>query len=316
MTADFPDDPRSRVVRRSGDILVTGATGLLGRQVCAALGRASRNHRALVRVTSNRDVLRGTGAWMCEGDLTKPTSIERPLRDVSTVLHLAGVVRNKDPDLNRQVHVDGTRNLIAAAKEAGVSRIVAISSDTVLRTRRGAYAETKREAEELLLAADLDVLILRPPMMLGPGSPHLASMLKAARLPILPLPAGLSRRRPVAVWDVADAVVQGIDLKELPGCVVDLPGPQSIGFGELVQLVAKRAGRSPPRVVRVSDSFMRRLAEVAEKHLSDPPLTQERLEGMAEEPEVDGRLAADLLGWSPMSLDEAIGRSLVDARIV
>ncbi len=103
---------------------------------------------------------------MCEGDLTKPASIERPLRDVSTVLHLAGVVRNKDPDLNRQVHVDGTRNLIAAAKEAGVSRIVAISSDTVLRTRRGAYAETKREAEELLLAApdplDFQLVQLQP----------------------------------------------------------------------------------------------------------------------------------------------------------
>jgi hypothetical protein len=55
---------------------------------------------------------------------------------------------------------------------------------------------------------------------------------------------------------------------------------------------------------------------VAERLLKDPPLTVERLEGMAEEPEVDGRVARELLGWAPLALDEAIGRSLVDDGVV
>jgi NADH dehydrogenase len=307
------------VVRRSGDILVTGATGLLGRQVCAQLGRAKRRHRALVRVTSNRDVLTGTKAWMCEGDLTRRSTLDAPLVDVKTVLHLAGVVRDKDPERNRAVHVDGTRNLIDAARAAGVARIVAVSSDTVLRTRRGVYAETKREAEDLLMAVkDIEVIVLRPPMMLGPGSPHLKSMLKAARLPILPLPGGLSNRRPVYVVDVAEAVIACMDLarEDLPAAPVDLPGPRSMAFGDLIRLVAERAGRPPPRVVTVPPGLLRKAARVAERLLKDPPLTVERLEGMAEEPEVDGRVARELLGWAPLALDEAIGRSLVDDGVV
>ncbi len=318
MKGDLPHDPRSRVVHRSGEILVTGATGLLGRQVCAALGRDGRRHRALVRVTSNRDVLAGAGSWMCEGDLTRRGSLDAPLEDVETVLHLAGVVRSKDAERNRAVHVDGTRNLLEAAKAAGVRRVVAVSSDTVLRSRRGVYAQSKKEAEDLLRAATgVEVVILRPPMMIGPHSPHLASMLKAARLPVLPLPGGLAMRRPVGVWDVADAVVRCIDLApdDLPDEPIDLPGPEALPFGDLIALVARRAGRSPPRVLTVPDAAIRRLARVTERLGDDPPLTIERLDGMAEEPVVDGRLARDLLGWSPMLLDEAVGRSLVDAGI-
>jgi len=298
---------------------VTGATGLLGRQVCAALGRAGRRHRALVRVTSDRDVLAGAGSWMCEGDLTKSASLVGPLEDVQTVVHAAGVVRSKDPALNHAVHVDGTRHLIAAARAAGVERIVAVSSDTVLRARRGVYAETKKQAEDLLQAVDdLEIVVLRPPMMLGPGSPHLASMLKAAKMPVLPLPAGLSRRRPVGVWDVADAILRAVDLpaEDLPGRPIDLPGPEALPFGDLIRLVARRSGAAPPRVLTVPDALIRRAARVAERLMTDPPLTIERLDGMAEEPVVDGSLARDLLGWTPMSLDEAVGRSLVDAGVV
>ncbi len=315
---EFPDDPRSRVVRRAGEILVTGATGLLGRHVCAVLARQGRNHRALVRVTSNRDTLTGLGSWMCEGDVTEPGTLTGPLADVETVVHLAGVVRDKDAARNHAVHVDGTRHLIEAARAAGVRRLVAVSSDTVLRARRGVYAETKRRAEELLRAVDdLEVVILRPPMMLGPGSPHLASMLRAARLPVLPLPGGLAPRRPVHVGDVADAAVAAIDVpaEDLPDAPIDLPGAEAIEFGALVRLVARRSGSRPPKLVTVPSALLHRVARVLER-LPNPPLTVERLEGMTEEPTVDGRAALELLGWAPLTVDEAVGRSLVDGGVV
>ena len=251
---------------------------------------------------------------MCEGDVTRPASLSRPLEDVETVVHLAAVVRDKDPDRNRAVHVDGTRNLIEAARRAGVKRIVAVSSDTVLRRQRGAYAQTKLEAEELLVAvADLEIVVLRPPMMLGPDSPHLASMLKAARVPVLPLPAGLARRRPVYVTDVAEAILAAVDLgtELLPDRPIDLVGADAIAFGALIQLVARRAGKPVPRLVTLPAPLLRRAAGLAARLLADPPLTVERLDGMAEEPTVDDSLARDLLGWAPMSLDEAIGRALV-----
>lgn len=313
MNSEFPHDPRSRVVHRSGEILVTGATGLLGRHVCALLGEAGRRHRALVRVTSDRDVLAGTSAWMTEGDVTRIESLKRPMENVETVVHLAGVVRNKDPALNESVHVTGTRNVLAAARAAGVTRIVAVSSDTVLRSRRGIYAETKRKAEALLRAAEgLEVVVLRPPMMLGPRSPHVDSLRKAARLPVLPMPGGTAPRRPVAVQDVAAAVVRAVDLdgERLPIEPIDLPGAEAVSFGALVGLVARATGRRAPVLVPIPQPALRRTARLAERLLKDPPLTVERLEGMAEEPAVDGRLARELLDWNPRSAADAVRAAL------
>ena len=195
-----PHNPLSRPARGTGTVLVTGATGLLGRAVCTRLAETKTRFRALVRLGSDRDRLAGTGAWMAEGDLLRPKSLVAPLVDVQLVLHLAGQLRG--PDFS--VHVEGTRNLLAACGPG--ARIVAISSDTVLRSRLSPYADSKVQMEALLASDPRATIVLRPPMILGPGSPHLASLERAARLPVVPLPPS-GRKGPVWVGDVADAVL-------------------------------------------------------------------------------------------------------------
>ena len=133
-----PVDPRSRVERRTGTILVTGATGLVGRAVCRALADRKLKFRALVRVSSDRSTIEGTGAWMNEGDLLRPESLDAALDGVEVILHLAGLVKNKDARALHAVHVDGTRALIERSK---ARRVVALSSDTVERTHRSPYAD-------------------------------------------------------------------------------------------------------------------------------------------------------------------------------
>jgi uncharacterized protein YbjT (DUF2867 family) len=298
-----PTDPRSRVERRAGTILVTGATGLLGRAVCRALHARKERFRALVRTGSDRAVLEGTGAWMVEGDLTRPDSLTQALDGVEVVLHLAGIVRSKDRGALDALHVAGTRALI---ERSTARRIVAISSDTVLRRLRSPYAESKAAMEALLLACDREVVILRPPMILGPGSPHLRALETASRLPILPVPAGAGRRRPVWVGDVADAVLAAMDLDDVPDRPIDLPGAFAVPLPVLIKAVARARGAREPRIVSVPSSALRGAAKLMEAFSSDPILSLERLDGLAEEVEVDGKMARHRLGWRPRGLEEIL----------
>jgi len=312
---DQPANPLSRVARGTGEILVTGATGLLGVAVAQALAaRGIKKWRALVRVSSDRDRLTGTGAWMTEGDLLKPESLRRPLEGVSTVLHLAGAPREKDPAKIRAAHVEATQNLLAAAAEAGVGRVVAISSDTVLRKRRSAYAQAKLDSEADLLAWGGDgrtVVVLRPPMMLGPGSPHLASLERAAKLPVVPIPANAGRRRPVWVGDVAGAVLAAMELPDVdvPDRPIDLPGAFAVPIPVLIKGVARTHGWSEPRIVSLPVGALRGLGRLAAR-LGRDDLSDDRIDGLAEEVDPDPKMARHRLGWRPVTLDETLRRSI------
>lgn len=308
-----PANPLSRVARGTGELLVTGATGLLGRAVARALHeRGLKKWRALVRVSSDREVLSGTGAWMIEGDLLRPRSLTNALEDVTTVLHLAGAPREKDPAAIRAAHVDATANLLAATT---ATRIVAISSDTVLRSKRSAYAEAKAEADRLLLewgqGEGRSVVILRPPMMLGPGSPHLASLERAAKLPVVPVPAHAGRRRPVFVGDVAKAVLAAMDLAEadVPDRPIDLPGAFAVPIPVLIKGVARAHGWKEPRIVSVPPGALKGVGRLARK-LGKDDLTDERIDGLAEEVDPDPKMARHRLGWRPVTLDETLRQSI------
>ena len=284
-------------------MLVTGATGRLGRVVCALLNDRTVAHRALVRAGSDRSGL-GRRTWMIDGDLTDARSLVGPLDGVEVVLHLAGLVRTSDAAALRAVHVEGTRALL----RPGLKRIVAVSSDTVLRTRHSAYAASKAAMEDLLRASDIPAVVLRPPMILGPGSPHLASLEAMARRPVALVPPGAAPRAPVHVEDVARAVLAAMDLPDdaiSDGFLaVDLPGAEAVSFATLLTTLADVRGWRRPRVVEPPAGVVRRGLRVA-RRLGAAGLA-ERVAGMQEAVEVDPGPARELVGWTPRSLRDVL----------
>src|SRR5512143_409346 len=110
--------------------LVTGGTGFVGAHVVRALLARGAPVRCLVRPASRRSNLEGLAVDLAEGDLTDRPSLERALRGVSTLYHVAADYRlwTRDPDELYRTNAGGTGNILAAAAEAGVSRVVATSS--------------------------------------------------------------------------------------------------------------------------------------------------------------------------------------------
>ncbi len=166
-------------------ILITGATGLVGSRLLPRLVDAGVDCRALVR--PGRTVLNGVAT--VEGDLLDPESLASAVEGVSAIVHLAAVLRVLDPDEIRRANVEGTQNLIAAAKaHAPEARIIMASTglvynDDIPRPAREddpanptrAYPASKLAAENALRDSGLTWSVLRLGFVYGDGDGHLQS---------------------------------------------------------------------------------------------------------------------------------------------
>lgn len=274
------------------------------------MGARKTRFRALVRTASARERLDGSGAWMVDGDLMRPQSLEAALTGVRTVIHLAALVGSSDPAKNKAVNERGTEHLLAACRSVGVQRVVFLSSDSTLREQRSPYAESKRAAERAVLRwgeeEDQRAIVLRPPVVLGSESPHLAQFVRLSRLPLVPLPRDTASRFPVGLEDLCDALLAAVELPKeaVPGCAIDLPGATEVDFDELVTMVAKARGVRPPTFRRLPTRALRLSVGVL------GPRAGEILEGIGQQVDLDARLAQELFGWNPKPLSDVLAAAL------
>lgn len=171
--------------------LVTGATGFLGSHVARALAARGENVRVLVRPSSDLRALQGLEAERCPGDLRDPASLDRAMQGVCRVFHVAADYRlwARDPREIHESNVTGTRNLLDAARRAGVEKFVYTSTVATIAVLRegglpneethaslvemiGHYKRSKFEAEQCALQAAQSgqpVVIVNPTTPVGPG---------------------------------------------------------------------------------------------------------------------------------------------------
>jgi 2-alkyl-3-oxoalkanoate reductase len=191
-------------------ILVTGASGFIGRALVARLLTRRNRVRALVLPDERVDL----AAEIARGDVTRPETLEPAMRKVRVVYHLAALVGDWGPEaLYRAVNVEGTRNVLAAAAAAGVERVVVTSSLVVYGSQLGRevcdedmprehgcgpYSRSKRAQEDVALDfhrfGRVPVTVVRPGNVYGPGSKNWVdvpvALLRAGRLPLIDGGAG------------------------------------------------------------------------------------------------------------------------------
>ena len=230
-------------------VLVTGGTGVVGSAVVTGLVRRGHSVRLLSR-HANTDVKQWpttVDAW--PADVAEPGSIERAAEGCDAVLHLIAIVADEDDAMLERVNVEGSRHLVAEAVRAGVERFVYVSS---LGADRGtsAYHRSKAAAEAIVRGFPRDWLIVRPGSVYGPGDEQISLLLRLVRtLPVVPVLSGGSQQfQPIWHEDLAEALVQSVERRELMGQTLEIAGPELTSQSDLLDRLERITARSPLRV--------------------------------------------------------------------
>jgi uncharacterized protein YbjT (DUF2867 family) len=259
-------------------VLVTGGTGFVGPHVVHALRTRDVSVRALVRDRRRGSRLVAWGAELVEGDVTDPASLRDAFTGVDAVVHLVAIIRGSRADFEG-VMAQGTRNVVAAAKEAGIRRFVLASALGLDERTKDAvpYFAAKWEMEGAVKASGLEYVILRPSFVFGKDGGVLPTFVRLARLaPVTPIVGrGTQRLQPIWVEDVAEYYSQSVDLSAAANRTFEVGGPDAPTWNEFWDRLKRVLGVHRPSI-HVPISVLRVQAAVTER-LPFAPVTRDQL---------------------------------------
>ncbi len=251
--------------------------------------------------------LDGLGAETIAGDITIPESVALAAEGCEAIIHLVGIIFERRGASFQQIHVEGTRNALAAAARVGARRFVHMSA---LGTGAGAtagYHRTKWAAEEDVRASGIPYTIFRPSIIYGPGSEFI-EMLKGQirRLPAVPVIGdGNYRLQPISVFDVAACFSAALKNERAIDKVYEIGGPAALSYNDIVATLSAAMGKKR-RLVHVPLAMIRPVAWLSEKVQKKPFLTRDQLNMLLVDNVCDIRAMREELGVEPVEFAEGL----------
>jgi NADH dehydrogenase len=289
-------------------ILVTGATGFLGGYLCREMHRRRLDFAVLARSPARTRWHVENGVPVHWGDITAKDACVSALAGRDVLIHLAAAADVSDPAVNRRVNIDGLQNVLRAAQDGGVKRIVFLSSTCAGRGLRDAYGDTKLEGEGLVRASGLAFSILRPTMIYGRGSKEFDTFINTIRWsPIVPI-IGTGRNvvQPVHVDDAVEAILRAVHDPKALGNTYDLAGATSISFDDFVGLVRRTLRLTPRLVVHLPVAPVLAGVRLLGRCFTHVPISVDQVMAFVQDTTVDlGPLQRDL-GLVPRGLPEGL----------
>ena len=294
-------------------VFVTGGTGFVGKHVVRALLARGFLVRCLVRPGSEGGLRGFQSIDRVPGDVLRSEHLAASAEGCSAVVHLVGIIREhraRGITFDR-LHAQATLNMLALAKEAGITRYLQMSALGARPDARSRYHQTKWRAEEAVRASGIEWTIFRPAIIFGPGDEFvsgLAGMIR--RLPAVPvLGDGMYRLQPVSVEHVAEGIARALLGATSVGQTYDVAGPRAHTFVEIVDEIGAALGR--PRVHKIHIPLGAvRLVTRALQWLPLYPLTTDQIAILEEESVVDPARFYTDFAITPEPLAEGLRRLL------
>ncbi len=304
-------------------ILVTGATGFVGAAATRRLIDEGRPVRAFVRDAGKLERLGLKVGDVVVGDITDPAAIDRALDGVEAVLAIAGTFRepNLSDEQYRTINVEAVRILLEAAAKHSVRRIIHCStvgihgniegppaSETAQIHPDGIYEVTKAEGDRLVRELGrklgIQVIVLRPTPIYGPGDTRLLKLFKLARKsPMILLGDGKAGYHLVHINDLVDAFMLALDDQGTPGEAYIIGGPEQPSLNKLIAVLAEILGQPNPRILRLPAKPVRLLGHACEILCRpfgvDPPIYRRRVDFFINNRSYDITKARTELGYNP-----------------
>jgi len=312
-------------------VLVTGASGMLGRAVAETVARNGHEVTVMQRRRSGLDMAE------VQGDITAADVVRAAVKGHDAVLHLAARV---SPTGQWQefvdVNIDGTQNLLTASQELGVERFVFVSSPSVASSGAAHvgesvlpadpdatnthYARSKALAEQLVLGAaggDMAVTAIRPHLVWGPGDEQLVARIveRAASGRLRLIGSGAALIDSTYVDNAADAIAAALEhAPAIDGKALVVSNGEPRPVAELLRGLCAAAGheipeRGVPAWAAKAAGALVEAVWAGGRLMQDPPMTRFLAEQLSTAHWYDQRITRELLDWTPkVSIDDGLAR--------
>jgi len=218
-------------------VVVTGASGFIGRRAVAAFAGTSPEVRAYVRRRDGAGELQSIGAKVASGSIFDVDTLEAVMRDAHTVCHLVGGLFLPDEGAYREANLGSVQAVLEAASRAEVRRILFLSSPSASGEATNAYLRFKGMAEDAVRGSGLEHVIVRTTHVYGPGGQWLEIIRSLAmRWPPVVVGSGRQIVAPVLVDDVAAVLAAADDRRRVRSGTWGLEGPDRLSAVRLAEL--------------------------------------------------------------------------------
>ncbi len=219
-------------------IFIAGSTGFVGRHLVREASMKGIPMRCFVRDPSRLKEF-SQNIETVKGDILMPETLKGTMEGVKLVVHLVGIMEERDGNTFYGVHVKGTENLVNEAKRSGVGHFFYQSALGASFQGETPYQRTKAQAEEIVKTSGIPFTIFRPSLIIGKGDGFTERMVRLiSSLPLVPVPGnGMARFQPLSIRDWIRAFMSVIDNPDARGRIYEFGGPEHLTFNGILGIM-------------------------------------------------------------------------------
>lgn len=316
--------------------LITGASGFIGSYIAESLKKQGEHVFALVRETSNTEFLKKIGVELRYGELNNPESLKKAMQDIKAVYHSAALADEWiSPETAYRVNVEGTRNLLEAAKQENVKRFIFISTLAVLGmrdhygTRADApyrkvgdpYIDTKIDSEKMAMdyykTYGLPVTVVRPGFVFGPRDKKLIPRIvdKLGKDKFMFVGDGKNKINAVYIENLADAIVAAARSERAVGQAYNVTNDSGMDIENFIFTISdiwniKRPSKHIPKALAYLVCHVLEGSARLARAKNPPYITKTRIKFLSLNLEFDIKKTREELGYRPLiSVEEGLKRT-------
>ena len=285
-------------------VLVTGATGFLGRRVVPELQGLGHEVRCLVHTPGRERIFPPRSADIHYGSVLDADALAGAVYGVEAVVSLVGIIRPGKGATYDAINRQGVSNLVAAAKEVRTKHFIQVSAIGASSDRTYPYLYSKWRGEQEVVGSGLPYTILRPSIMFGEGDEFLTTLAGLVKVfPLAPVVgSGRNRLQPIAADDVARCIALAVDREDLKGKAIEVGGPQQLSYNEIIAVVSRTLGKRRRRL-HLPISLMYLATALLQALRPHPPATTDQLRMLGIRNVSELGIVEKTFGFTPRTLE-------------
>ena len=293
-------------------IAVTGGTGFVGRNLVNRLLLGNHDITVLANRQSANELFSGKVKTV-SGSVHNVSDLIPAFQGSQVVYHLVGIIAQTRKSTFEKTVAEGTKNVIVACRQAGVKKIIYLSSLGTSSESLSAYHKTKYVAEQSVINSGLEWVIFRSSIIYGEGDGFLTIMSKVIRmLPFVPIFGdGKYKLQPIHIDDLTEALAQAAVDSRAVGQIIDLGGPEQLEYVQVINYI-KKALRKKRLNFHIPFGVIKPVAALMELILKPAPLTRDQLAMLKMGNTGDISKMKSLFGIEPIRFEDGLKKVFGD----